>query len=131
MLRPLLSKMKLTSAIRSRFSRSGTLRYGNGSQRLPDSEKSGNTHRSSTLAGSNGGGGGSGNGTGNIYQGSKSARTWYNTAVSAMVSKNDDGGSDGSQEEMVPVGRIGVKQDVDWDTKDDASATTPPPPHAV
>lgn len=79
--------------------------------------------RSSTLVGSNGGG--SGNEGANIYQGSKSSRTWYNTAV---LAKHDDGGSEGSQEEMVPVGKIGVRQEVDWETKDDVDAI---PHHAV
>lgn len=125
MLRPLLSKLNMT-AFRSRISPSRTPYYGpGGSQRLPDGEKSGNMGGSSTLGGSNSGG--SGNGGANIYQGSKSNRAWYNTAVSA---KHDDGGSEGSQEEMVPVGKIGVRQEVDWETKDDVSATNPPH-HAV
>lgn len=124
MLRPILSKLPLTTTFRSRLSPNRTPYYGpGGSQRLPDGEKSGNTGRSSTFGGSNGGG--SGNGSANIYQGSKSSRAWYNTAVSA---KHDDGGSEGSQEEMVPVGMIGVRQEVDWETKEDASAI---PHHAV
>ena len=129
MLRPLLSKT-LPSTLRSRFSRS---RNGAGSQRLPDVEKQSNTGRSSTLVGSNGvssGGGGRGS---KIYLGGsvgKSHKSWYDTAVSAMASKidNRDGGSEGSQEEMVPMGKIAVRQEVDWETKERAGAITP---HAV
>lgn len=125
MLRPILSKLNLTPTLRSRFSPNRTPYYGaGGSQRLPDGEKSsGNTGHSSTLGGGSNGGG-SGNGSANIYQGGKNSRAWYNTAVSA---KHDDGGSEGSQEEMVPVGQIGVRQEVDWETKDDASAINNPP----
>lgn len=121
MLRPLLSKLPLPNTLRSRFSSKRTPYHGSGgSQRLPDGEKSGNTGRSSTLGGSTGGG--SGNEGANIYQGSKA---WYNTAV---LAKHDDVGSEGSQEEMVPVGKIAVRQEVDWETKDDAGAI---PHHAV
>jgi len=56
---------------------------------------------------------------GDIYQGGgKGHKTWYNSAVSAMTSKTDEAGSEGSQEEMVPMGRIAVRRDVDWQAKD-------------
>ena len=45
-----------------------------------------------------------------------------------MLAKHDDGGSEGSQEEMVPVGKIAVRQEVDWETKDDVGTL---PHHAV
>lgn len=131
MLRPLLSKT-VPSTLRSRFSRS---RNGAGSQRLPDVEKqsNSNTGRSSTLVGSNGvssGGGGRGS---KVYLGGsvgKSHKSWYDTAVSAMASKNDhrDGGSEGSQEEMVPMGKIAVRHELDWESRERAGAITP---HAV
>ena len=118
MLRPIFSKA-IPSALRSKLSRSRTPRYATGSQRLHDVEK-GNTGRSSTLVGSTGGG------NNNVYSGGgKGHRTWYNTAVSAIGSKNDDRSSEGSQEEMVPMGQITVRHEVDWETKDNASAVTP------
>ena len=118
MLRPIFSKA-IPTTLRSKFSRSRTPRYATGSQRLRDVEK-GNTGRSSTLVGSNGGE------NNNVYSGGgKSHRTWYNTAVSAMGSKNDDRGSEGSQEEIIPMGQIAVRHEVDWETKDNASAVTP------
>ena len=133
MLRPLLSKT-LPSNLRSRFSRSRS-RNGAGSQRLPDVEKQGNsnTGRSSTLVGSNSGNSSGGDSRGSkVYRGGsmgKSHKSWYNTAVSAMASKNDDRdrGMEGSQEEMVPMGKIAVRQELDWETKDARVMT----PHAV
>ena len=123
MLRPLLSK-NLPSTVRSLFSSKRNTHYASGSQRLPDIEKEGNTGRSSTLVGNNGRNGSDEGGK--VYQGGKSQKTWYTPAVSAMGSKHDDRGSEGSQEEMVPVGQIGVRYEVDWDTKDSVSADTHP-----
>ena len=125
MLRPLLSN-NLTRSLRSRFSGS---RSNAGSRRLQDLEAPENTRRSSTLVGSNGSGGGNGGQT--IYQGGgiKGQKTWYNSAVSAMAmaSKHDDRSSEGSQEGMVPMGKIAVRRDLDWnDNKDDKGADTAP-----
>ena len=36
----------------------------------------------------------------------------------AKVSKNEEAGSNGSQEEMVPMGRIAVRHEVDWEASD-------------
>ena len=93
------------------------MRYGTGSQRLQDLEKDANTGQSSTLVGSRDDGHNS-----KVYSGgSKSQNTWY-----AIGSKHDDQGSQGSQEEMVPIGRIAVKHDVDWNTKDVGSVAISP-----
>lgn len=116
MLRPLFSKA-FPSGFRSRFSRSRNMRYGIGSQRLQDLEKEDNIGRSSTLVGSN-----SGSPNNNVYSGGgRTHNTWY-----ATRSKHDDQDSEGSQGEMVPMGRIAVKHDLDWDTKDGESAIVPP-----
>ena len=98
MLRPVFSKL---------LPRSRKSGYEAG---LGDVEKSGNTHRSSTLVGEGG----------TIYRGEQSHKAWMNTNVSAMPSRNEDGGSEGSQEEMVPMGNIAVRRELDWETKDDA-----------
>ena len=88
------------------------MRYDISPQPFQDLEKEANTGRSSTLIGSNNAGRNS-----KIYSGgAKSHNTWY-----AIGSKHDDQGSQGSQEEMVPIGRIGVRHDVDWDAKDGGS----------
>ena len=88
------------------------MRHSIGSQRLQDLEKEANTGRSSTLVGSNDGGHNN-----SVYSGkTKSHNTWY-----AIGSKHGDQGSQGSQEEMVPIGHIAVRHDVDWDTKDGGS----------
>ncbi|KAL6714605.1 hypothetical protein ACLMJK_008030 [Lecanora helva] len=121
-LRPLFSRA-FPSGFRSRFTRSRThtsTRYGTGSQRIPDAEKG--HRRSSTLVGSNGG-------STNVYSnggGRKNHRTWYNNAVTAIASKDDDRGSEGSQEVIIPMNRIGVTHEVDWETRDNASTVTPP-----
>ena len=116
MLRPLFSKA-FPSGFRSRFSRSRNVRYGIGSERLEDLEKEENTGRSSTLVGSNGG-----DHNKSVYSGGgNNHNTWY-----ARGGGHNDQGSEGSQEEMVPIGRIAVRHDVDWDTKDGGSAAIPP-----
>ena len=94
------------------------MRYGTGSQRLQDLEKDDNTGRSSTHAGSNGGGHGHNNA---VYSGGDNIHnTWY-----AKGGRHEDQGSEGSQEEMVPIGRIAVRHDVDWDTKDGGRPVAP------
>ena len=35
-----------------------------------------------------------------------------------MASKSDGAGSDCSQEEMVPMGKIVVRQDLEWEARD-------------
>ena len=93
------------------------MRYGTGSQRLEDLEKEDNTGRSSTLVGSNGG-----DHKNSVYSGGRNIHnTWY-----ARGGGHDDQGSEGSQEEMVPIGRIAVRHDVDWDTKAGGSVAIPP-----
>ena len=52
--------------------------------------------------------------------GDQAHKAWMNTAVSAMPSRHEDGGSEGSQEEMVPMGNIAVRRELDWETKHDA-----------
>lgn len=117
-LRPLFSK-HFPSSFRSRLTRSRPSRYGTGSQRLPDAEKG---NRSSTLGNSGGSAG--------VYSGgtSKGHKTWYDNAVTAIASKNDETGSDCSREEMVPMGRIAVRHDFGLDTgdKDSEHHVTPP-----
>ena len=39
-----------------------------------------------------------------------------------MPCRNEDGSSEGSQEEMVPMGNISVRRELDWETKDDDSS---------
>ena len=94
--------------MRSKLSRSRTSRYGMGSQRLPDSEKN---PRSGTL--------GSGNVSAGVYGGkSKTHKSWLDNRVSKMASKQEGGGGDSRQEEMVPMGRIAVRHDLNWEAKD-------------
>ena len=93
------------------------MRYGVGPQPFQDLEKEANTGRSTTLVGSNDRGHNN-----SVYSGrTKSHNTWY-----TVGSKRDEQGSQGSQEEMVPIGRIAVKHDVDWDAKDGASVAITP-----
>lgn len=42
--------------------------------------------------------------------GGKGHRSWFDTAVSGKRADSDEG----SQEEMVPMGRIAVRHEVDW-----------------
>ena len=103
LMRPLFSKT-FPSAIRSRFTKSHTPRYAAGSQRLPDTEKA---NKSSTL----------GSRTGQLYTGgSRKHKTWYNNTASASRAEEDR--SDGSQEDMVPMGKIAVRHDVRWEEGD-------------
>ena len=112
MLRPVITKV-FPDGFRSRFSRSRTSGNSAGSQRLQDLEKEDTTGRANTVAGSTGG-----SRNANIYSGGvKTHNTWY-----AKGGRSNDGGSEGSQEEMVPMGLIAVRQDVDWDTKQGGSA---------
>lgn len=48
----------------------------------------------------------------------KSQRTWYNAAASAIGSKNEETGSDCSQEDIVPMGRIAVRHELGWEASD-------------
>ena len=106
-LRPLFSKT-FPGTVRSKLYRSRPSGYANGSQRLPDVEKG-----SSTLGGSTNVSAGSG--VGNT---SRNHKTWYNAAATAKTNRNGESGSDCSQEEMVPMGRIAVRHDVDWEASD-------------
>lgn len=118
MLRPLFSKT-FPSTIRSKLYRSRTGRYGTGSQRLDDMEKN---PRSSKLGGSTSVSGGSG-GAHAVGNDSKAPRAWYNAAATAKA-KGGDTGSEGSQEEMVPMGKIAVRHEVDWEASDKDSHVT-------
>ena len=118
LLRPLFSKT--FPSIRSKFSRSSNVRYGTGSRRLPDNEKN---PRSSTL--------GSSQASGGIYQGTgKGQKAWYDHGVSTMATKNEENASDCSQEEMVPMGKIAVRHDLDWEARDNESRTETAAQHA-
>ncbi len=55
----------------------------------------------------------------------RSHRTWYNSAVASKKDK-DDGASEDSLEEMVPMGKIAVRHELDWETKEGTGAGTPP-----
>ncbi|KAL8824322.1 MAG: hypothetical protein Q9191_005130 [Dirinaria sp. TL-2023a] len=104
LMRPVLSKV-FPSAFRTRFtSKRGASRYTNGSQRLQDGKLSiPPTHMSSRSAG-------------DAYGGARKHKFWFNNAPYA--SRNDETISDGSQEDMVPMGQIAVKHDVTWQEGD-------------
>ena len=98
--------------MRSKFSRSHTSRYGTGSQRLPDTDKN---PQSSTL--------GSGNVSAGVYGGkNKNHKSWFDNGASRMASDPEGTGGDSSQEEMVPMGRIAVRHDLEWEAKDKSIA---------
>lgn len=91
-MRPIF-KRTFPSAIRSRFTKSRTTRYGTGSQRLPDDKPSG-------LASS-------------AMGGARKHKTWYSGGRSGI--RDDDTLAGGSEEEMVPIGKIGVRHDLEWE----------------
>lgn len=53
-----------------------------------------------------------------IYQGGPKAHTTWYSGVNVNGKKGDGAASDGSQEEMVPMGKIAVRHDVNWDASD-------------
>ncbi|CAF9915440.1 MAG: hypothetical protein HETSPECPRED_002489 [Heterodermia speciosa] len=106
-LRPFFSKI-FSSVTLSKLSWSRTTRYGTGSQRLPDGEKK---PRSSTLGNSNASAG--------VYVGqSKNHKSWFDNGVATMASKQESIGGGSSQEEMVPMGQIAVRHDLNWEAKE-------------
>ncbi|KAI4188991.1 MAG: hypothetical protein LQ346_005198 [Caloplaca aetnensis] len=114
-MRPLFSAA-FTSQLRSRFSKYSKSRSG-GSERLPDSNDPSShpssnakvpAHRINRLD------------SGDLYTGPphKQQKTWYNNlnASGARTSTRDDGESgQGSEEEIIPMGRIQVKHDLEWE----------------
>ena len=101
-LRPLFSKTFGTT-IRSKFYPSRGSRYGTGSQRLPDGEKGVPSNTAGAGTNVSAGSGGAANHIRNY-------KAWYDVST---TTKTGDTGSDCSQEEMVPMGRIAVRHDVD------------------
>ncbi|KAL8911905.1 MAG: hypothetical protein Q9171_002989, partial [Xanthocarpia ochracea] len=100
LMRPLVSRA-FPSRVRSYFSRSSR---NDGSQRLDDP-----SNKNSASSGSKGQGRPS-----QIYVGGiQSHKAWYNNAV--VTSGGDGSGVDGSTEEIIPLGKIGVRSDVEWE----------------
>ena len=98
--------------MRSRFTKPRTSRYGDGTQRLPDTDKG---SRLSTVGS---------RGVNDVYVGgAQKHKSWYNNAV--LASKNDEERSDGSQEDMVPMGQIAVRHDMTWEERDALPPSTP------
>jgi len=95
-MRPLFKK-NFGSAIRARFTKSRSSGYGSGSQRLPDMEQGA---RSTTLSR-----------TEDMYLGgAEKHELWYNSATSASGTEGER--SDGSQEDIIPMGKIAGRHDV-------------------
>ncbi|KAL9592091.1 MAG: hypothetical protein Q9179_007064 [Wetmoreana sp. 5 TL-2023] len=112
LMRPLFSRA-FTSQFFSRFAWS----RGSGSHRLRDGQLSSSNHsRVKSLK--------QGNDGNKIYAGdrlggSKSHRKWYTSAVTAIGGKSERGTiEEGSQEDMVPMGKIHVKHDVELEQED-------------
>ncbi|KAL8916159.1 MAG: hypothetical protein Q9172_006430 [Xanthocarpia lactea] len=98
LMRPIVSRA-FPSRFRSYFSRSSR---NDGSQRLDDP-----SNKNSASSGSKGQQRGS-----NIYVGGvQSHKAWYNNAVVT----SGDTGAEGSTEEIIPLGQIGVRSDVEWE----------------
>ncbi|KAL8767561.1 MAG: hypothetical protein Q9209_005978 [Squamulea sp. 1 TL-2023] len=123
LMRPLFSRA-FPSQVLSRWSRSRT----NGSQRLRDLEASGK------ISGSNSGKmSGSRNshvkglGDNGIYAGQNKKqphKSWYNAKAAKGSSKGGGtgrGSEGGSEEDMVPMGNIQVRQDVEWEREQEAA----------
>ena len=101
MIRPLASRA-FPSEVRSRFTRT---RPTVGSQRLPDSAV--NNNKSYTLENQT---------RGKVYAGGKTHKSWFNNVSTVQATRNDDGESGlGSEEDMVPMGKIQVRHDVEWE----------------
>lgn len=111
LLRPLLSRA-FPSQLRSRFSKSRT-----GSHRLQDLEGA-----SGKVSGPRSGGNHihtKGLSDSGIYAGQNKKqphKSWYNNIAAAKSSKGTGRGSEeGSEEDMVPMGKIQVRHDVEWE----------------
>ena len=58
--------------------------------------------------------------------GAKKQKWWYNNATSASEKEEERSGSDGSQEDIMPMGKIVVRHGV----REDEGTLPPPPAHA-
>ena len=106
-LRPLLTS-SFAASIRSRFTRSQGSASGRntaGLMRIPDVERGGapDTSNSHLV---------------NAAGHTERHLDWYNNEVYAMGSKTDDRASEGSKEEVIPMGKIGVRREVTVDAED-------------
>ncbi|KAL8758636.1 MAG: hypothetical protein Q9184_003863, partial [Pyrenodesmia sp. 2 TL-2023] len=126
-MRPLFSGA-FPSQIRSRFSKYSKSR-STGSQRLPDSnDPSSNSSSKPKLSSRI-------NinrlDSGDIYSGPahKKQRSWYNNVNAAGRTRDDVESGQGSEEEIIPMGRIGVKHDlkhdVEWDQEQEHEEPEP------
>ncbi|KAL8689678.1 MAG: hypothetical protein Q9218_004708 [Villophora microphyllina] len=120
LMRPLFTRA-FPSQILSRFSKSHPT---SGSHRLPDADNAAhsnpsasNRHRKNNSARIKSSGDAE-----NIYvggDGNRKHRDWYSTAVAAKKGKGGSGGTatsdEGSEEDMVPMGKIQVRRDVEWE----------------
>ncbi|KAI4177281.1 MAG: hypothetical protein LQ348_005849 [Seirophora lacunosa] len=108
LLRPLCSRA-FPSQLRSRFSKSGTT---GGSQRLPEDSSTNDRKMRSNVNAS---------GDHGTFSGNRRNRSWYanQSGVSTAAGggkrgKADLEGAGSSEEDMVPMGRIQVRYDVEW-----------------
>ncbi|KAI4167394.1 MAG: hypothetical protein LQ343_007247 [Gyalolechia ehrenbergii] len=108
LMRPLASHA-FPSEIRSRFYRSGR---SSGSHRLPDSGNRKSGSRINAI-GSDGGIYAGGSGTGS----KKGPKSWYNN-ITAVTRTADGEIGEGSEEDMVPMGRIQVRSDLEWEQEE-------------
>lgn len=114
-MRPLFSGT-FPSQVRSRFSKYSKSRT-TGSQRLPDSNdpssNSSSKPKQSSRININR------LDSGDIYSGPahKKQRSWYNNVKAAGRTKDDVESGQGSEEEIIPMGRIQVKHDLKHDVE--------------
>lgn len=111
LMRPLATRAFPTE-IRSRFYRSGP---STGSHRLPDSQGHRKSGSRVNAIGSDGGIYAGGSGVGGKKGGPKS---WYNNISAVTRTVDGDGGGDGSEEDMVPMGKIQVRHDLEWEREE-------------
>ncbi|KAL8787211.1 MAG: hypothetical protein Q9213_002322 [Squamulea squamosa] len=123
LMRPLFSRA-FPSQLRSRWSRSRT----NGSQRLKDLEASGkNSGSRSGKMSASGSGHDKALSDSGIYAGQNRKlphKSWYNAKAVKGSSKGEEtgrGSEEGSQEDMVPMGKIQVRHDVEWEQEQEAA----------
>ena len=99
-MRPVVSRA-FPSRVRSYFSRSSR---NDGSQRLDDP-----SNKNSASSGSKGQ-----HRASNVYVGGvQSHKAWYNKSV--VTSGGGESGVEGSNEDIIPLGQIGVRSDVEWE----------------
>ncbi|KAL8936446.1 MAG: hypothetical protein Q9211_004188 [Gyalolechia sp. 1 TL-2023] len=111
LMRPIASHA-FQSELRSRLYRSGR---SIGSHRLPDS---GNRKSSSRInaIGSDGGIYAGGGGTG----GKTGPKSWYNNITTVTRTADEESG-EVSEEDMVPMGRIQIRHDMEWEQEGGAA----------